>query len=244
MPESKLDTNQLPKEIDRRLDLVTLIQNMTAAQIASLQLPLQVGGVDGVPAAPTVYDDEFSGVELNSKWTAFNAPVLLAVTNNQLKLEATAVDIGDEPKGILQTLASEIGVFTAKIIIYGNALNIGRVGLIIRTAVNSNFTVCATKVSNTGQIEVYSGYGITNPGGIVQSSSLIVQTRQLYLQFENTGVNLFYRYSFDGKNFIQFFTETKAARFNADALYLGLFYAFYNNTARSGMFCEWIRKTA
>lgn len=195
---------------------------------------------DTTPETPTTYDDEFTGEELDEKWTTNNAPVIV-FENGVLRLTET-VNNTAEMRSILQDISGLSGgwKFRAKCALLGSFTGNYAAGLIAReTASGKFFTFNMNRATNTIQLGGFDG---ANNGSFTQTG-VIVPTAQMYLEIEYAAPHLIYKYSFDGKAFYALGSFDVDSFFTTSGVgFVGLFIWGFGQAGHAVGAFEWFRK--
>jgi hypothetical protein len=195
------------------------------------------------PVSANAMDDEFDSV--SGLWTTANfGSCTEAVSNSWLGITAPSNGGAHNLRYKYQAAPATPWEFTAKLSLHtAFSANYSFNGLIaIESATSKAATNLIGAAGTAGQVTVFSSMwsNLTT-----QNGSSIIGTNPgmpiAYLKIKSDGTTLYFSYSFDGVNFVQYDTRTIASYFTVKPDRVGIVTTPYNLATVLG--CDWFRRT-
>lgn len=205
---------------------------------------------DVPPSSPDAMDDEFNDNNFDTtKWTWLNQGTATISEAAADYGHATLTDpsgAGANLRALEQTLPATPWRFRAKVALFTNRTNVGTAGLYIRSSVSSRIYTF-NPIYESGEKIYVQRYTNASTFSATQTTLTLGQvvTPYIYLDIENDGTTLFFRYSFSGhpKTFNLLYSEAQTTWFTGGNLPNRIgFFANSHNSAPVGLVLDWFRR--
>jgi len=217
---------------------------------------------DALPASANSFNDEFDGSSLDAKWTVRNNPSgnTVTVANGQLTYSNTDNNNAyciDQASGSTFKITAKFSIMPSSFVSYPGA------GMFLYDTVSSKGTQFMYIAAYGGakgsanqppKITIDHLNNFDESGGSGSNPNVFLLTvgnsttsfnfplmHPLYFQIEQDSSTLHYRWSFDGQNFLQLFSESKSTFMTSSANRCGLIASTFGATFEAHF--DWIRKT-
>lgn len=219
----------------------------TAMMSLARMFDAEIAGPDDPPVSPDAMDDEFNGSSLDAKWTWRNqgtstAAASATVSGGSCLLASGSTASSPTIQAIEQSF-SGTARFRCKMV-PNTPNNFNIVGLFLRDSGTGRSMSIGNHHNGSGQRRLVSRWNSdTSYGGSLFEDANGTYPTAVYLEVEITATALFFRWSNDGVNFTQLFTESLASFLaNPDTVMLGVVTFGGGNNASESV--DWFRRFA